>query len=87
VLDGTQAETLRALLAQDEVENETPDLAALDAWPDAGLARLLRRNPTEAERTLWTRMTNDKRFGQRGLQAPDPGRRHVPILSRFRCAW
>jgi len=30
--------------------------------PVRGLSRLLRRNPTDAERTLWHALTNDRRF-------------------------
>ncbi|MGA7230655.1 MAG: DUF559 domain-containing protein, partial [Xanthobacteraceae bacterium] len=36
------------------------------------LARLLRRNPTEAERTLWTALTNDRRFAGRGFKRQTP---------------
>jgi tRNA/rRNA methyltransferase len=82
VLDGTQAETLRALLAQ-RPENEPPDLARSTHGPMRGLARLLRRNPTEAERTLWTRMTNDKRFGSAGFKRQTPVGRHVPDFVSF----
>ena len=82
VLDGTQAETLRALLAQ-RPENEPPDLARSTHGPMRGLARLLRRNPTEAERTLWTRMTNDKRFGSAGFKRQTPVGRHIPDFVSF----
>ena len=82
VLDGTQAETLRALLAQ-QPENETPDLVRSTHGPMRGLAKLLRRNPTEAERVLWTRMTNDKRFAAAGFKRQTPVGRHVPDFVSF----
>jgi tRNA/rRNA methyltransferase len=37
-----------------------------------GLARLLRRNPTEAERALWTALTNDRRFASSGFKRQTP---------------
>ena len=40
--------------------------------PVRGLARLLRRNPTEAERALWTALTNDRRFAGRGFKRQTP---------------
>jgi len=42
-----------------------------------GLARLLRRNPTEAERALWTALTNDRRFASRGFKRQTPVGRHI----------
>jgi tRNA/rRNA methyltransferase len=36
------------------------------------LARLLRRNPTEAERALWMALTNDRRFAGRGFKRQTP---------------
>jgi tRNA/rRNA methyltransferase len=66
VLSGEEAEMLRALLAE---RREGADRHA----PVRGLARLLRRNPTEAERALWSALTNDRRFAGRGIK------RQVPI--------
>jgi tRNA/rRNA methyltransferase len=40
--------------------------------PVRGLARLLRRNPTEAERTLWAALTNDRRFAGRAFKRQTP---------------
>jgi len=82
VLDGTQAEMLRALLAQDKVGG-TPDLPRTTHGPMRGLARLLRRNPTDAERLLWTRMTNDKRFAAAGFKRQTPVGRHVADFVSF----
>jgi tRNA/rRNA methyltransferase len=36
------------------------------------LARLLRRNPTEAERALWAALANDRRFAGRGFKRQTP---------------
>ena len=59
VLDGAEAEMLRALLAE-HAEGRVPS----ERGPVRGLARLLRRNPTEAERTLWAALTNDRRHSR-----------------------
>jgi tRNA/rRNA methyltransferase len=81
VLDGTQAAMLRALLAQDDVAR-TPDLPRTTHGPMRGLARLLRRNPTDAERLLWERLTNDKRLSACGFKRQTPvGRRIVDFVS------
>src|SRR5262245_25753638 len=67
VLDGEQAELLRALLAE-HGGGRIPK----ERGPVRGLARLLRRNPTEAERTLWMALTNDRRFAGRGFKRQTP---------------
>jgi tRNA/rRNA methyltransferase len=67
VLDGEQAELLRALLAE-HGGGRIPK----ERGPVRGLARLLRRNPTEAERTLWTALTTDRRFAGRGFKRQTP---------------
>ncbi len=72
VLDGTEAEFLRTLLAE-HGEGRVPN----ERGPVRGLARLLRRNPTEAERTLWSALTRDRRFAGRGFK------RQVPIGSHI----
>jgi tRNA/rRNA methyltransferase len=47
-----------------------------------GLARLLRRNPTDAERILWQALTKDRRFaGQFKRQTPVG--RHIPDFVSF----
>src|SRR5690348_9205981 len=72
VLDGEQAELLRALLAE-HGGGRIPK----ERGPVRGLARLLRRNPTEAERALWTALTNDRRFAGRGVKRQTPGGQHI----------
>jgi tRNA/rRNA methyltransferase len=57
VLDSEDAARLRALLA----EHGTGGGPA-EGGPMRGLARLLRRNPTDAERSLWDALRNDRRF-------------------------
>jgi tRNA/rRNA methyltransferase len=68
VLDGEQATRLRALLAeQAQQRGAAPDSSSTVK----GLARLLRRNPTDAERILWQALTRDRRFaGQFKRQTP-----------------
>ena len=67
VLDGEQAELLRALLAE-HGGGRIPK----ECGPVRGLARLLRRNPTEAERALWAALTTDRRFAGRGFKRQTP---------------
>jgi tRNA/rRNA methyltransferase len=78
VLDGEEAEMLRKLLAEHgggRVPNER--------GPVRGLARLLRRNPTEAERMLWEALVNDRRFAGRGFKRQTPIGRHIVDLVSF----
>ena len=76
VLDGEQATRLRALLAE-----HGQGLPA-ESGTVRGLARLLRRNPTDAERILWGRLTTDRRFaGQFKRQTPVG--RHIPDFVSF----
>src|SRR5882724_6745600 len=66
VLDGEQATRLRALLAE-HGQHASPS----ESGTVRGLARLLRRNPTDAERILWQALTRDRRFaGQFKRQTP-----------------
>ena len=78
MLDGEEAELLRALLAEHgggRVPNER--------GPVRGLSRLLRRNPTEAERTLWQALVNDRRFAGRGFKRQTPIGQHICDLVSF----
>jgi tRNA/rRNA methyltransferase len=68
VLDGAEAEMLRAML--DEYERGRVVTAG---GPARGLAKLLRRNPTDAERAFWAALTKDRRFAGRGFK------RQVPV--------
>src|SRR5207302_34613 len=78
VLDGEQATRLRALLAEHGQGAQAPDSGATVR----GLARLLRRNPTDAERVLWQALTRDRRFaGQFKRQTPVG--RHIPDFVSF----
>src|SRR6201996_1012199 len=67
VLDGEQATRLRALLAEQN-QGARPSESGGTV---RGLARLLRRTPTDAERILWQALTSDRRFaGQFKRQTP-----------------
>ncbi|MGY3549698.1 very-short-patch-repair endonuclease [Bradyrhizobium sp. USDA 4469] len=78
VLDGEQATRLRALLAEHGQGGGVPDSGSTVR----GLARLLRRNPTDAERLLWQVLTRDRRFaGQFKRQTPVG--RHIPDFVSF----
>jgi len=57
VLDGAEAGVLRELLAEHD-HGRVPG----ERGPVRGLSRLLRRNPTDAERALWDALTRDRRF-------------------------
>ena len=72
VLDGAEAEMLRTLLAE-----HGPGRGPKERGPVRGLARLLRRNPTEAERALWQALTNDRRFAGRGFKRQTPVGQHI----------
>jgi tRNA/rRNA methyltransferase len=77
VLDGGQATRLRALLAE-HGQGAIP----AESGTVRGLARLLRRNPTDAERILWQALTSDRRFaGQFKRQTPVG--RHIPDFVSF----
>ena len=78
VLDGEQATRLRALLAEHGQGGAPADSSSTVR----GLARLLRRNPTDAERILWQALTRDRRFaGQFNRQTPVG--RHIPDFVSF----
>jgi tRNA/rRNA methyltransferase len=77
VLDGDQATRLRALLAE-HGQGALPS----ESGTVRGLARLLRRNPTDAERILWQALTRDRRFaGEFNRQTPVG--RHIPDFVSF----
>ncbi len=72
VLDGAGAEMLRTLLAE-HGGGRLPK----ERGPVRGLARLLRSNPTEAERALWQALVNDRRFAGRGFKRQTPIGQHI----------
>ena len=78
LLDGDEAAMLRALLAEH-------GKAAGRARGGAvrGLSRLLRRNPTDAERALWDALIKDRRFAGQGFKRQTPVGPHVTDLVSF----
>jgi tRNA/rRNA methyltransferase len=77
VLDGAQATRLRALLAE-----HGQGAMNVESGTVRGLARLLRRNPTDAERILWQSLTRDRRFAGR-FKRQTPIGRHIPDFVSF----
>jgi len=77
VLDGNGATRLRALLAEHS-EARSPS----ESGTVRGLARLLRRNPTDAERILWQALTTDRRFASQ-FKRQTPVGRHIPDFVSF----
>jgi tRNA/rRNA methyltransferase len=77
VLNGTEATRLRALLAEHS-EGRSPS----ESGTVRGLARLLRRNPTDAERILWQALITDRRFASQ-FKRQTPVGRHIPDFVSF----
>jgi tRNA/rRNA methyltransferase len=78
LLNGDEAALLRTLLAehgQGRVPNER--------GPVRGLARLLRRNPTEAERIFWDAFTRDRRFVGQSFKRQVPVGPHIIDVVSF----
>ena len=78
VLDGNEAARLRAIIAE-HADGRVPS----ERGPVRGLSRLLRRNPTDAERALWDAMTKDRRFAGRGFKRQTPVGPHIADLVSF----
>src|SRR5499427_500956 len=78
VLDGEEATALRALLAE-YGEARAPG----ERGPVRGLSRLLRRNPTDAERALWDGLTKDRRFAGLGFKRQVPVGTHITDFVSF----
>jgi tRNA/rRNA methyltransferase len=78
VLDGREAGLLREILAE-HGEGRVPR----ERGPVRGLSRLLRRNPTDAERALWEALTKDRRFAGRGFKRQVPIGPHIVDLVSF----
>jgi tRNA/rRNA methyltransferase len=78
VLDSEEATALRALLAE-YGEARAPG----ERGPVRGLARLLRRNPTDAERLLWDGLNKDRRFAGKGIKRQVPVGTHITDFVSF----
>jgi tRNA/rRNA methyltransferase len=78
VLNGEEAEMLRALLSE-HGQGRVPS----ERGPVRGLARLLRRNPTEAERLLWDALVKDRRFAQHRFKRQVPVGPHINDFVSF----
>ncbi|MBI3435826.1 MAG: TrmJ/YjtD family RNA methyltransferase [Proteobacteria bacterium] len=78
VLDSAEATRLRALIAEHEA-GRTPS----ERGPVRGLARLLRRNPTDAERALWDALVKDRRFAGAGFKRQTPIGPHIADIVSF----
>src|SRR6202051_1646577 len=77
VLDGDQATRLRALLAE-HGQGALPS----ESGTVRGLARLLRRNPTDAEAILWQGLRSERRFAGK-FKRQTPVGRHIPDFVSF----
>ncbi len=77
VLDSSGAERLRTLLAEHSDAHGGPEGGSM-----RGLARMLRRNPTDAERILWRALTTDRRFAAQ-FKRQTPVGRHIPDFVSF----
>jgi tRNA/rRNA methyltransferase len=78
VLDAAESQKLRDLIAG-HGGGRVPG----ERGPVRGLARLLRRNPTEAERVLWQALVNDRRFAGRGFKRQVPIGPHITDFVSF----
>jgi tRNA/rRNA methyltransferase len=78
ILDGEEAAVLRTLLAE-HGNGRIPS----EQGPVRGLARLLRRNPTDAERALWDGFVKDRRFASLGFKRQVPVGPHITDLVSF----
>jgi tRNA/rRNA methyltransferase len=78
ILDGREAGRLRAIIAE-HGGGRVPG----ERGPVRGLSRLLRRNPTDAERSFWERLTRDRRFAGRGFKRQVPIGPHIVDLVSF----
>jgi len=75
VLESAEAARLRAVINAQGPDGEHA--------PARGLAKLLRRNPTEPERLLWEALTNDRRFAGRGFKRQVPVGPHMADFVSF----
>ncbi|MEI8145992.1 MAG: TrmJ/YjtD family RNA methyltransferase [Alphaproteobacteria bacterium] len=78
ILSPEAAGALRAMIAE-VGEGGT----AFGTAPLRGIARLLRRNPTQAEKMLWAAILSDSRFAGRGFKRAVPVGPHVADIVSF----
>lgn len=78
ILDGPEAAMLRTLLAE-HGEGRVPN----ERGPVRGLARLLRRNPTDTERKFWDALVKDRRFAGAGFKRQVPVGPHITEFVSF----
>jgi tRNA/rRNA methyltransferase len=78
LLNGDEATLLRTLLSE-HAQARVPS----ESGPVRGLARLLRRNPTDAERTFWDSMMSDRRFVGKGFKRQVPIGPHMADIVSF----
>jgi tRNA/rRNA methyltransferase len=78
ILDGPEAAMLRTLLAE-HGEGRVPS----ERGPVRGLARLLRRNPTDTERRFWDALVKDRRFAGAGFKRQVPVGPHITEFVSF----
>jgi tRNA/rRNA methyltransferase len=72
ILTGDEAQLLRNLLAERGGES-----APIQGGPARGLARLLRRNPTDVERAFWDALVKDRRFAGHSFKRQIPIGPHI----------
>jgi tRNA/rRNA methyltransferase len=78
ILDGAEAQKLRDYLAEHAAGRMHES-----SGPARGLSRILRRNPTDAERKLWDAITKDRRLASAGLKRQVPVGPHIADLVSF----
>ena len=76
LLNGDEAALLRTLLAE---HGQMPN----EGGPVRGLSRLLRRNPTEGERSFWDAFIRDRRFVGHGFKRQVPVGPHITDIVSF----
>jgi tRNA/rRNA methyltransferase len=67
ILTGDEAQMLRSLLAERGTQS-----GPIEGGPARGLARLLRRNPTDIERVFWETLKKDRRFAGHSFKRQTP---------------
>jgi len=72
ILTGDEAQMLRTLLAE-----RSGQPARIQGGPARGLARLLRRNPTDIERAFWEALVKDRRFAGHSFKRQIPIGPHI----------